>query len=163
MKPLRSIEFGAGLFLILGVLCAIALVVVSGSGLATSGSDTYKVEARFGNIADLKLRSPVVIAGVRIGEVESIRLDPVQFDARVTLRLDSSAGELPLDTSASIVTSGVLGNRYILLEPGGDIEVLQDGDELFLTQSAVVLEQLISRFMFGGTDEADDASKSEGE
>jgi phospholipid/cholesterol/gamma-HCH transport system substrate-binding protein len=89
--------------------------------------------------------------------VSGIRLDPVSFDAIVTLRLAQAAGEIPSDTSASIYTAGLLGERYIGLAPGGDPEALKQGEEIYLTQSAVVLEQLIGKFMFGGAEEGDAA------
>ena len=100
------------------------------------------------------------LAGVKVGEVAKITLDPQNFDAIVTLRLAKSAGELPLDTSAAIYTSGLLGERYVGLTPGGDVEALHGGDQIMLTQSAVVLEQLIGKYMFGGADgKSDDNNK----
>ena len=110
----------------------------------------------------VKNRAPVKIGGVTVGLVDSITLDPVTFDAVVQLRLDQRFNDIPADTSASILTSGVLGDRYVGLEPGGDLDVLKDGDELFITQSAVVLEQLISKFIFNSKEKSDQGNGSGG-
>ena len=119
------------------------------------GKDTYKVSARFTNVADLKDRAPVKIGGVTVGLVETITLDPVEFDAVVEMKIDSRFSDIPNDSGASILTSGVLGDRYIGLDPGGSMEALVDGDEIFITQSAVVLETLISKYLFN-SDKGDD-------
>jgi len=113
------------------------------------------VNARFTNVADLKPKSPVKIGGVTVGLVDSITLDPVTFEAIVTMKIDQRFADIPGDTSAAILTSGVLGDRYIGLEPGGAMEPLTDGDQIFITQSAVVLENLISKFLFN-TDKGND-------
>jgi len=115
------------------------------------GNDTYQDKARFSNVADLKTRSPVKIGGVTVGLVERISLDPVTFDALVEMNIDLRFSDIPSDTSASILTSGMLGDRYIGLDPGGALEALTDGDEIFITQSAVVLETLISKYMFNNS------------
>lgn len=112
------------------------------------GKDTYKVSARFTNVADLKDRAPVKIGGVTVGLVEKITLDPVEFDAVVEMKIDRRFSDIPNDSGASILTSGVLGDRYIGLDPGGSMEALVEGDEIFITQSAVVLETLISKYLF---------------
>ena len=117
--------------------------------------DTYMVTARFSNVADLKDRAPVKIGGVTVGLVEHISLDPVLFDAIVEMKIDQRFSDIPTDTSASILTSGVLGDRYIGLDPGGAMEALADGDEIFVTQSAVVLETLISKYLFNSGNEGD--------
>ena len=119
------------------------------------GDDTYMVTARFTNVADLKDRAPVKIGGVTVGLVESISLDPVVFDAIVVMKIDRRFADIPNDSGASILTSGVLGDRYIGLDPGGSMEALVDGDEIFITQSAVVLETLISKYLFN-SDKGDD-------
>jgi len=106
------------------------------------------VSARFSNVADLKDRAPVKIGGVTVGLVESITLDPVEFDAIVKMQIDKKFSDIPADTGASILTSGVLGDRYVGLDPGGALEALADGDEIFVTQPAVVLETLISKYLF---------------
>ena len=145
-----KLEVGVGVFLLMGLLCALALAFASTDARGRVGGEQYRVHARFSNLGELKVRAPVKIAGVRVGEVAEIALDPKTFDARVVLRLSRAAGELPADTSASIYTAGLLGERYVNLAPGGDPEPLGDGDEITMTQSAVVLEQLIGKYMFGG-------------
>lgn len=117
------------------------------------GDDTYRITARFSNVADLKDRAPVKIGGVTVGLVERITLDPVIFDAVVEMQIDRRFSDIPTDTGASILTSGVLGDRYIGLDPGGAMEPLADGDEIFVTQSAVVLETLISKYLFNSDKE----------
>lgn len=112
------------------------------------GKDTYSVSARFTNVADLKDRAPVKIGGVTVGLVEKITLDPVEFDAVVEMKIDRRFSDIPNDSGASILTSGVLGDRYVGLDPGGSMEALVEGDEIFITQSAVVLETLISKYLF---------------
>ncbi|MCG6118111.1 MAG: outer membrane lipid asymmetry maintenance protein MlaD [Aquimonas sp.] len=151
MATSSKIEWSVGLFILMGFACAFALAFASTNAGGGLRGETYTVIARFTNAGDLKPRSPVRIAGVKIGEVTSITLDPDSFDAIATLRLSRSAGEIPADTAAAIYTSGLLGDRYIGLAPGGDPVALLQGDEILLTQSAVVLEQLIGQFVFGNT------------
>ncbi len=148
MRPNYKVELASGVFLMLGMAALIWLATKATNYGQDIGEEAYFVKARFTNVAELKYRAPVKIGGVTVGLVEAITLDPVMFEAEVLMRIDQRYDEIPADTSAAILTSGVLGDRYIGLEPGGDIEVLQDGDELFITQSAVVLEQLISKFLF---------------
>ena len=147
-------EWSVGAFILMGFACALALAFASTNSGERMGGDSYRVTARFTNAGDLKARAPVKIAGVKVGEIESIVLDPASFDAVATLRLAKSV-ELPMDTGASIFTSGLLGERYVGLDPGGDPDILKDGDELMLTQPAVVLEQLIGKYMFGSADGSD--------
>jgi phospholipid/cholesterol/gamma-HCH transport system substrate-binding protein len=163
MRPNYKVELASGIFLALGISALIWLATQATNYGQEIGKDAYFVSARFTNVADLKVRAPVKIGGVTVGMVDSITLDPVMFDAIVQIRLDQRFKEIPSDTSASILTSGVLGDRYIGLEPGGDIEVLQDGDVIFITQSAVVLEQLVSKFLFNTNSDADEESGSEGD
>ncbi|MCX7557585.1 outer membrane lipid asymmetry maintenance protein MlaD [Xanthomonadaceae bacterium JHOS43] len=150
-------EWSVGAFILMGFACALMLAFASTNSGDRLGGSTYRVVANFTNAGDLKARAPVKIAGVKVGEIESIMLDE-NFDAKVTLRISHAAGELPADTGAAIFTSGLLGERYIGLSPGGDPEPLKDGDEILLTQPAVVLEQLIGKFLFnadsGGGDDA---------
>jgi len=156
MRPNYKVELASGVFLMLGIAALMWLATKATNYGQEIGEEAYFVSARFINVADLKDKAPVKIGGVTVGMVESITLDPVTFDAMVVLKIDQRYAEIPADSSAAILTSGVLGDRYVGLEPGGDIEVLQDGDELFITQSAVVLEQLIGKFLFNtkGKDEA---------
>ena len=122
-------------------------------GVLREGS--YTISARFGNIGDLKARAPVSIGGVAVGNVEKVELDPITFEAVVTMKISTRYTDLPEDTSASILTQGVLGDQYVGLEPGGALETLSDGDELFITQSAVVLENLISKYLFNSEEETE--------
>ena len=148
MRANYKVELASGVFLLLGIVAMIWLATRATNYGQEIGKDVYQISARFSNVAELKDRAPVKIGGVMVGMVESIHLDPVSFEAVVTMRIDQRFNEIPTDTSASILTSGVLGDRYVGLEPGGSFEFLQDGDELFITQSAVVLEQLISKYLF---------------
>jgi len=107
----------------------------------------YKVTARFENIGGLKIRAPVTLGGVRIGRVSGIDLDPRNYEAVVTLSIDPKYDQLPADSSASILTSGLLGEQYVGLEPGGMDNHLKNGSTLKLTQSALVLEKLIGRML----------------
>ena len=148
MRPNYKVELASGVFLMLGIAALIWLATKATDYGQEIGDEAYFVTARFTNVADLKDRAPVKIGGVTVGLVETITLDPVMFEAVVLMKIDQRFDEIPADTSAAILTSGVLGDRYVGLEPGGDLEVLQDGDELFITQSAIVLEQLVSKFLF---------------
>ncbi len=163
MRPNYRVEVASGVFLMLGIAALIWLATKATNYGQDIGEEAYYVSARFSNVAELKNRAPVKIGGVTVGLVESITLDPITFDAVVQLRLDQRFSDIPADTSASILTSGVLGDRYVGLEPGGDIEVLVDGDELFITQSAVVLEQLISKFIFNSKDKSGEDKESGGD
>lgn len=140
-------EWSVGGFILMGFACALVLAFSSTNSGERMGGDSYRVIANFTNAGDLKARAPVKIAGVKMGEIEEITLDE-NFDAKVVMRLSRNVGELPSDTGASIFTSGILGERYIGLSPGGDPEPLKDGDEILLTQPAVVLEQMIGKFLF---------------
>lgn len=148
MRANYKVELASGIFLLLGIAALIWLATKATNYGQEIGEDAYTISARFSNVADLKDRAPVKIGGVMVGKIDTINLDPVTFEAVVKMRIDQRYNEIPTDTSASILTSGVLGDRYIGLEPGGSFEVLQDGDELFITQSAVVLEQLVSKYLF---------------
>mgnify|MGYP001548985037 FL=1 len=154
MRANYKVEFASGIFLLLGIVALIWLATRATDYGQEIGKETYVVSARFANIADLRDRAPVKIGGVTVGMVESIELDPVTFEAIVTMRVSSRFNEIPSDTGASVFTSGVLGDRYIGLEPGGAPDMLADGDELFITQSALVLEQVIGKYLFNaGSDE----------
>lgn len=153
----RKVEIGVGLFVILGIGALLMLAMkVSNIGEFVP-TETYDVVARFDNIGGLKVRSPVTMAGVRIGRVKSIEFDGGDFVAEVTVAIEAKFNELPTDTSASIFTAGLLGEQYIGLEAGADMDFLTAGSEIEITQSAVVLEQLIGQFMLNKAAE----SKSE--
>jgi phospholipid/cholesterol/gamma-HCH transport system substrate-binding protein len=125
---------------------------VSNLNAAIEG-DGYTVTARFENISGLKVRSQVTMAGVNIGRVTEIGFDPKTFQAVVSLNISERYNNLPTDTSASILTAGLLGEKYVGLEPGGSEEVLKEGSEIELTQSSLVLEQLIGQFLFNKAQE----------
>lgn len=153
MRANYKVELASGIFLLLGIAALVWLATAATNFGQDIGDDRYLVTARFQNIADLREQAPVKIGGVAVGMVELIELDPVSFEAMVTMSIDSRFDEIPSDTGASILTSGMLGNRYIGLEPGGAPDMLEDGDELFITQSAFVLEQVVGKFLFNaGTD-----------
>lgn len=149
----RAIEATVGGFVALG-LAMLAWLAITVSGLDFSGSaDEYRVEARFSNIAGLKPRAKVTSAGVTVGRVESIALDSEVGMAVVTLAIDSQFDQFPLDTTASILTAGLLGEKYIGLRMGAEFDTLVDGDEILDTQSSLVLEELIGRFLLSGSDD----------
>ena len=148
MRANYKVELSSGIFLLMGIAALLWLATEATDYGMQVGKDTYKITARFTNVADLKDRAPVKIGGVTVGLVEKITLDPIVFDAVVEMKIDQRFSEIPNDSGASILTSGVLGDRYVGLDPGGALEVLVDGDELFITQSAVVLETLISKYLF---------------
>jgi phospholipid/cholesterol/gamma-HCH transport system substrate-binding protein len=148
MRPNYKVELASGIFLLLGIAALTWLAMRATDYGQDIGKDTYTISARFTNVGDLRDRAPVKIGGVTVGMVESIVLDPVTFEAVVRMKVASGFDELPSDTGASVLTSGVLGDRYIGLDPGGAPDVLQDGDELFITQSALILEQAIGKYLF---------------
>ena len=146
--PSRTLEILVGFFVCLGV-AAIFVLTFRVASLDTTGrgGDSYVVRAQFENIGGLRPGSAVTLAGVRIGRVQSIAINPQTFQATVTMRIDSAHDQIPEDSSASILTAGLLGEQYIGLSPGGMETVLQDGSEIMLTQSALVLENLIGQFL----------------
>jgi phospholipid/cholesterol/gamma-HCH transport system substrate-binding protein len=147
MKSSHQIELTAGVFLLAAIAALIFLALqATDRGVVTGGG--YDVNAYFTNVGGLKPRARVSMGGVTIGLVESIALDPETFEARVVMRISDQFNDLPEDTSASILTAGILGDQFISLEPGGSPEPLRDGDRILLTNSALQLEQLISRYMF---------------
>lgn len=143
----KSLDLWVGLFVLLGAAALFFLAMKAGNMSSMSFSDTYTVTTRFDNIGGLKPRAPVKSAGVVVGRVADIRFDDKTFKALVTLDLDSGY-KFPKDSSAKILTSGLLGEQYIGLEPGGDTNNLAAGDRITMTQSAIVLENLISQFLF---------------
>jgi phospholipid/cholesterol/gamma-HCH transport system substrate-binding protein len=148
MRANYKVELASGIFLLLGIAALIWLATRATDYGQEIGKDTYQISARFANVGDLKSRAPVKIGGVTAGLVESIELDPVTFEAIVGMEISSRFSEIPSDTGASVLTSGVLGDRYIGLEPGGAPDFLGEGDEIFVTQSALVLEQIIGKYLF---------------
>jgi phospholipid/cholesterol/gamma-HCH transport system substrate-binding protein len=145
-SPVR--DFIVGLFVLAG-LAALAWLSLSVGGFTWHSRGGLRLSADFNETGDLKIRAPVVIAGIRVGEVTGLSLDK-DDRARVELNLDPAL-QLPIDTSASIVTAGVLGDRYIELQPGGDDRLLKDGDRIDYTESAVILERMIGQLVYGLT------------
>ncbi|WP_217125519.1 outer membrane lipid asymmetry maintenance protein MlaD [Hydrogenophilus thiooxidans] len=143
----KSWDVWVGLFVLLG-MAALFFLAFEVSSAATSRIDgeTIRVVAYFDNIGGLKVKAPVKSAGVLVGRVTAIRLDPKNYRAEVTMEL-SKRIPFPKDSSASILTAGLLGEQYVGIEAGADLENLQDGDRIVLTQSAVVLEKLIGQFL----------------
>lgn len=144
------LEFSVGAFLLLALASLMVLAVASTNQRWSWGSDGYELKARFSQVGQLRKQAPVKIGGVTVGQVAAIDLDPVKFESIVTLHMDSKVKDLPADTSAGIFTSGLLGESYIGLQPGGDPEVLKAGDEIVFTQPAVDLIQLVGKYMFSG-------------
>ncbi len=143
----KAIDLWVGIFLLIGFIALLFLALKIGNLGAERTDKTYSVEARFENIGNLKIKAPVKSAGVLVGRVTNIRLDMDKFQAVATLTLDQHF-EFPKDTSASILTSGLLGEVYIGLDAGGDTKKLAQGDKITITQSAIVLEKLIGQLIF---------------
>ncbi len=143
----RNIEILVGLFVAAGLAALFVLAMKFSNLSAFNDDEGYPLVARFDNIGGLKERSPVTMAGVRIGRVENIDFDLQTFEAVVVLNINSKYDQLPKDSSASIFTAGLLGEQYVALEAGGDMENLQANDEFMITQSALVLEELIGQFL----------------
>ena len=143
----RSLETGVGLFLLAGIL-ALLLLALRVSGLSASATnDSYKLYANFDNIAGLTVRAKVTMAGVTIGKVTAIDLDHDTFMGRVTMEVDKRVNNLPSDSTASILTAGLLGEKYVGISVGGDDQLLKDGGTIHDTQSSLVLEDLIGKFL----------------
>jgi phospholipid/cholesterol/gamma-HCH transport system substrate-binding protein len=163
MKNTRSLEIGTGLFVLLG-FAALAFLTTQLPGTSLklgNGPPTYTVTAKFDNIGDLKSGSPVTMAGVTIGRVESIRFDPKDYKAAVTLRIENQYSEIPDDSDASIQTAGLLGGKYVGIGPGGSETFLKDGGQIEFTQSAIVLEGLINKFFANMADKGPGEQKGE--
>ncbi len=142
-----TLDLWVGFFVALGLAAFLFLAMKVGNLASANLSNTYVLQASFDNIGGLKVRGPVKSAGVLVGRIADIHFDPVTFQAVVTMNVDGRY-RFPRDTFASIYTAGLLGEQYIGLDPGGDEQVLQPGDSLRMTQSAVVLEKLIGQFLF---------------
>ena len=143
----RRLELSVGAFMLLGALC-LAFLALEVSGLTQTGdSRTYRLSARFDNAAGLTNRAKVSAAGVTVGRVVGVRYDEVSAGAIVEMEISQKFSEFSEDTSASILTAGLLGEKYIGLSTGGDPNTLKDGDVIYDTQSAIVLEELIGKFL----------------
>ena len=144
----KTTEVAVGVFVALG-MAALLVLALRVSDFSTGGtSDGYRIAARFDNIGGLKVRAPVKMAGVRVGKVDKIEFDSTTYEAVATFLIDGRYAEIPLDTTANIFTAGLLGEQYVALEAGGEEEYLGEGDEVQLTQSAVVLEQVIGQVLY---------------
>ncbi|WP_341237243.1 outer membrane lipid asymmetry maintenance protein MlaD [uncultured Limnobacter sp.] len=154
MKKNTAVNFWVGLFVLIGAIALVFLALKAGNLSSFTTGDQYRVTAEFDNIGGLKSRAPVKSAGVTVGRVANINLDPVTFRAVVALDLEEGF-EFPKDSSARILTSGLLGEQYVGIEAGGDLENLASGEKFARTQSAVVLENLISQFLFSKAAEGD--------
>jgi len=144
------LEFAVGAFLLLALASLLVLAIASTNGRFGVSQDTYPLKARFTNLGQLRPMAPVKIGGVAIGKVASIDLDPQKLDAVVVLDIDSRYADLPIDTSASILTGGLLGESYVGLQPGGDPQTLKPGEEIAFTSPAVDLIQMVGKYIFGG-------------
>ncbi|MFA5597191.1 MAG: outer membrane lipid asymmetry maintenance protein MlaD [Pusillimonas sp.] len=153
-------DFWVGLFVLLGIIALVFLALRAGNLSSFSFAPTYKVQAHFDNLGGLKVRAPVKSSGVVVGRVAALSFDNERYQAVVTLDIESQF-EFPTDSSASILTSGLLGEQYIGLTPGGEEKMLASGSTIQYTQSAVVLEELISKFLYSSASDkgsADTAS-----
>ncbi len=147
MAKQNMIELSVGAFIAVGI-AALAMLAIQVSNMSSlSDGEGYELVAKFENIGGLKVRSAVSMGGVRLGRVIDVSFDQETFEAVVRMRINNKYNKLPTDTAASIFTAGMLGENYVALEAGGEDETLTDGDEITLTQSAIILEQLIGEFM----------------
>ncbi len=150
-----TLDLWVGIFVVAGIVAILFLALKVGNLGNFDSSETYVVKASFDNIGGLKARAPVKSAGVVVGRVAEIGFDPKSYEATVTISLDTRY-PFPKDSSASIMTSGLLGEQYVALDAGGDAKMLANGDTLRITQGAVVLENLIGQFLYNKGDSAAD-------
>jgi phospholipid/cholesterol/gamma-HCH transport system substrate-binding protein len=154
----QSFQIGTGLFILLG-FAALAYLATQTTSIANyRQGDSYSLKARFTNVGQLKLRAPVKVAGVRVGSVADVVLEPDKLDALVTLTIDKRFDKIPDDSAAAIFTSGLLGDQYVALQPGGSPDMFKNNDEVVLTQSSMQLEELIGKYLVGN-----DSSKQGGD
>ena len=150
MKQTRTIEIVTGFFIVLG-FAALYVIATSATNIKSYGEKGYAVTASFTNIGGLKERAQVTLAGVEVGRVTRITLDPKSFNAVVTMQMNGHFNDIPDDTTASILTSGLLGEQYVGLSPGGSDTYLKNGSVIQYTQPALVLENLIGQFLSNST------------
>ncbi len=155
MQQTRSVELGTGLFVMLGMAALFFLTTQTTGSHDFSSSEAYEVTAHFENVGSLKNRAPVSMSGVTIGRVISVEFDPRGLNAVVRFKIDNKFDQIPDDSDASILTSGLLGSQYIGLQPGGSEFYLEEGSEILFTQSAIVIENLISKYLFNQSSDAD--------
>ena len=150
---IRAVEISVGVFLLAGML-ALLLLALRVSGLTVANStDAYKLVAHFDNISGLTTRAKVTMAGVTVGKVVAIDFDTETYTGKVSMEVQSRVNNLPTDTTASILTAGLLGEKYISFSVGGEDEVLKDGDVIYDTQSSLVLEELIGKFLMNSVNQ----------
>ncbi len=150
MQRTRTMEIGTGLFALLGIGALFFLTTQTTGSNDFDANNTFTVEARFDNVGSLKRRAPVSMSGVTIGRVTGIVFDSYTLEAVVTFVVDSQYDQIPDDSDASILTAGLLGSQYISLQAGGSEIYLEEGSEILFTQSAIVLENIIGKFLIGG-------------
>ena len=158
MMTRKELDLWVGVFAVIGIGAMLFLSLKVANLASFSTADTYQIQAKFENIGSLKVRAPVKSAGVVVGRVSEIHFDNESFEAVVTLNVDGRF-KFPKDSSAKIMTAGLLGEQYIGLSAGGDSANLKSGDTLKLTQSAVVLENLIGQFLYNKAAEGDTKKK----
>lgn len=151
-----TLDLWVGMFVVAGVAALVVLALKVGNLSTYNVSDTYQLQAYFSNIGGLKPQASIKSAGVLVGRVTSITLDTERYEARVLMSIDKRY-QFPKDTFANILTSGLLGEQYIGLMPGGDSQMLANGEELKKTQSAVVLEDLIGKFIYNKAESSEPA------
>jgi phospholipid/cholesterol/gamma-HCH transport system substrate-binding protein len=148
MRPSRTIDLSTGLFVLLGFAAILFLVTQITNREFSLGGSAYRLQAQFENVGGLKAGAPVSMSGVTVGRVESIGFDMDALKAVVTLRIDGRYDRIPEDSDASIYTAGLLGGQYIGITPGGSDQYLRDGAHIEFVQDAIVLENLISKYLF---------------
>jgi len=153
MSKIRRLEILVGSFMLIGIVALFFLAMqVSNLGTMHTG-DSYQISARFDNIGGLRVKAPVTMAGVEVGRIQSVIYDKKDFRAVVSMNIYSQYDEIPDDTFAKILTAGLLGEQYIGLDAGGSETLLRDGGEIKMTQSALVLEEVIGQFLFSKAQE----------
>ena len=156
MQQTRAVELGTGLFVLLGLAALFFLTTQTTGNQSFSDGDSYEVTASFENVGSLKIRAPVSMSGVTIGRVTGIEFDSASLEAKVTFMINNQFDQIPDDSDAAIQTSGMLGSQYIGLQAGGSDTSLQQGSEIEFTQSAIVLENLISKYLFNSSKDDED-------
>jgi phospholipid/cholesterol/gamma-HCH transport system substrate-binding protein len=157
MQQTRTVELGTGLFALLGMGALFFLTTQTTGGDDFKAAEVFEITARFENVGSLRTRAPVAMSGVTIGRVTGIEFDPYALEAIVTFDIDARYDQIPDDSDASILTAGLLGSQYVGLQAGGSDTYLEEGSEVMFTQSAIVLESLIGKFLVrsGSDDDSD--------
>jgi phospholipid/cholesterol/gamma-HCH transport system substrate-binding protein len=155
MQQTRAVEVGTGLFVLLGIGALFFLTTQTTGGDNFSAKETFEVQARFENVGSLKSRAPVSMSGVTIGRIKDVHFDAESLEAVVTFVIDSQYDKIPDDSDASILTAGLLGSQYISLQAGGSDIYLENGSEIYYTQSAIVIENLIGKYLFSNKSDSD--------